>query len=122
MNNKRFQQLKGMLKKGKDYDKVMGFFVDHFEEVKVLSEPTQDPFIEAAVEAAVVYMTGQSGLGDFLVHTLPESEFFHGGFRSNGHMGAFFYFEDIHMGLACVAYGKNELRVARFKATLLCQN
>ena len=122
MNTQRFQELKSLLTQGKDFGKVLTFFFDHIgeaPELPAVSRRVERPIVETAAQAAVQEMTGQAGLTEFLLLSVDPHHFLHGGFLVKGRVGTVFYFEDVQMGLVCVADGSGHTPMARFRTLAL---
>ena len=116
-----FDKLKAKLISKTDYHDVMEYFFENFADQDEFLERglrVEAPSMQQILTAVVGRMTGSPvTLNDvFLIH-LPEHSFIHGGFSADGAMGSFFYFEDLHAGIASLIHGGGLTKTARFSAS-----
>ena len=112
--------LKEKLMRAKDLSEIMDYFLTHFGEVPEfldLGAPTQNIRLEALLERVLGQMFDEEvSLVQVLLVGLPEHRFTHGGCFANGKLVNLFYFDDVHVGLAAVAWSlkTGETKFARF--------
>ena len=96
---------------------VMNYFFDHFGEDPEfigLGEATRHVFLEAVLaEVARQIFGGDAAVLDLMLTRLPDHRFIHGGGVLNGRLANVLYFEDVAVGLVCVATTP-ETKLARF--------
>ena len=100
------ESLKRKLRQEQNFSRTMHYFYDHFGENDAflqLGKQTRHPQFEAILQQAVNSLMGRpiKIWMPFLVH-LPEQHFLHGACVVDGHMGNFFFFEDVFSGLLAV--------------------
>ena len=118
MHTKVFQQLQQLLQEATDFADIQEFFFDHIGEAPELTDvstPVKAPLVEQALQAALNSMlVGPVKIRQLLLLAVLPHQFLHGGFFANGRVGTVFYFENIHMGLACISQRSGQTLMARF--------
>ncbi|MEW6281856.1 MAG: hypothetical protein AB1758_24835 [Candidatus Eremiobacterota bacterium] len=116
--NERLQKLKDELISATDFGEVFGHFFDlceqdpHFMEAGDL---VRDPLLEEALRVAARKIgPPEAAVEGLLMIGLPEHGFVHGRFTHNRRMGGFFYFHEVHMGLASVVDASGKVDLVRF--------
>lgn len=125
MTQGKFETLRRKLQQEKNHSAVMNYFFNHFAdhaEFVQMSEPTRNELIETALPIVLQALLGQRyvAVQNLMQLRVPSQQMLHGGFMAGGAMGAFFYFEDLDMGLVGLSGGRmrGQLLMARFQAKM----
>lgn len=134
MTDKKFAVLKSKLQQEPNHADVMYYFFDHFADHQAfikMSEPVTDEdrlkpiHTVLLLNLQVLLGKRQVALIAPLVLSVPKHRLLHGGFLTEGmSAGAFFYYEDIDMGLVGVTGGSlgSQLLSARFQLSIGAPN
>ncbi|MCS6919122.1 MAG: hypothetical protein NZM28_05075 [Fimbriimonadales bacterium] len=125
MTEGKFNTLRKKLQQEKNHGAVMTYFFDHFADHHAfiqMSEPTRSELIEMALPIVLQSLLGQPNVAvlNLMQLRVPSQKMLHGGFMAGGAMGAFFYFEDLDIGLVGLSGGRlrGQLLTARFQAKM----
>ncbi|MCS7300953.1 MAG: hypothetical protein NZ556_05295 [Fimbriimonadales bacterium] len=125
MTDSKYATLRRKLQQEKNLAKIMTYFFDHFadhQEFIRSSEKGRNEFIETVLPIVVrsVLGTRVTALVNLMQLYVPQQKMWHGSFLVGNSVGAFFYFEDLDMGLVGVSGGRlgSQLISARFQAKM----
>ncbi len=113
----KLKTLKKMLQTEEDFQSTFNYFFDHFSQDNLFidsSKKTKHPFLKQVLKTLgkQIFNTDVM-ITHLMILKFPKAQFYHGTCFMQGRMTAFFFFEDIDMGMSCVHYS-NEAKYTRF--------
>lgn len=120
---KELEALKRLMTETDEFHKIQNYFFDHMAEKKSFLEYSKITEKEELKQIVAFIcerlFKKKPTIVLFMMMTIPDYPFFHGSFFVEGHIAAFFYFQEIDMGMLSVSFGEQTSHI-RFSMIKRC--
>jgi hypothetical protein len=115
MDIDRLKELRKKLVIEKELSEVWEFYMEHFADHGAFAsfgKLAENKFLDEVLKKLCAQLFGaQAEIGDFLLISIADYDFFHGPFIVEGRIGGIIYFEDVNFGLIAVSESTTSDRV-----------